>query len=290
MNRIVKTAHKLALNPWLVLAGTVSSIAAFLWMTYDFLVKTKPQYLSIISFSFSLAIFCIIHFYSVYVRRENSALRRIAYHIHRINHEYRNVLCEKFSGDNPAMKQEELISVEKDTLQSVCSRIEKIFTLLIGRDCMVTVKLIYEDETSGRKYCKTYVRSEPNCVRDESHPFEYEIGTGANTAFDTALKIPQAGKPSHFYSADLTKEKDYNNQRQHWENFYRSTIVVPIRALDLSQIGTQNSSDDIGFLCVDTLSKNRLNNGYHLQLMAAFADQMYNFISLMRGKYSVLVN
>jgi hypothetical protein len=29
----------------------------------------------------------------------------------------------------------------------------------------------------------------------------------------------------------------------------------------------------------------RLNNDYHVNLMAAFADQMFNFMSLMRGRY-----
>jgi hypothetical protein len=43
----------------------------------------------------------------------------------------------------------------------------------------------------------------------------------------------------------------------------------------------------LGFLAVDTMSENRLNNTYQMQMLAAYAHQMYNFMSLMRGKYSL---
>jgi len=59
--------------------------------------------------------------------------------------------------------------------------------------------------------------------------------------------------------------------------------------MDGSRLGQPDQSQDLGFLCVDTLSRNRLNEGYHVELMSAFADQMYNFLSLMRGRYTVLV-
>lgn len=47
-------------------------------------------------------------------------------------------------------------------------------------------------------------------------------------------------------------------------------------------------SDNLGFLAIDTPSANRLNNTYHLHLLAAYGHQMYNFMSLMRGKYSLV--
>jgi hypothetical protein len=36
----------------------------------------------------------------------------------------------------------------------------------------------------------------------------------------------------------------------------------------------------LGFLKVETMFKNRLNDTYHVQILAAFADQMYTFLSL----------
>jgi hypothetical protein len=79
---------------------------------------------------------------------------------------------------------------------------------------------------------------------------------------------------------------NYRNERQDWKNFYRSAIVVPIRFVNRPAVGPV-VSDDIGFLSVDTKSTHRLNDDYHLEYLAGLADQMYNFMSLMRGKYAV---
>ena len=141
-------------------------------------------------------------------------------------------------------------------------------------------------EAEGRVFCATYQRSEENCERDAWSPKEFEVKTGLNTAFDRAL-IYAPAKISHFHSPDLTKEKDYRNQRDNWSHIYQSAIVVPIRCIDHSKVGTKNESDDLGFLCIDTLSTNRLNDTWHIELMASFADQMYNFVSLMRGRYAL---
>jgi hypothetical protein len=148
----------------------------------------------------------------------------------------------------------------------------------------VTVKLI--TQVDGKTFCATHERSEENCPRDIAKPRQFELNTGANTAFDKALMYAN-GMISHFHSDDLTKEEAYRNQRDHWSDFYQNTIVVPIRFVDLAKLGNKDASSDIGFLCVDTLSPNRLNNTWHVELLAAFADQMYNFMSLMRGEYQL---
>jgi hypothetical protein len=130
------------------------------------------------------------------------------------------------------------------------------------------------------------MRNEEESVRD-SYPIHlYKINTGENTAFDQALKYSCDG-PSHFFSADLRKEKKYKNERQNWQTFYKSAIVVPIRFIYPDKIGHKDYSHDIGFLCVDTLAPNRLNNRWHLELLSAFADQLYNFICLARGLYNL---
>lgn len=111
-----------------------------------------------------------------------------------------------------------------------------------------------------------------------------------NTAFDKALEIKHNfGECSHFFSANLQKEKEYTNERgkKSWLQMYKSAIVVPVRALRLSEDNQVLDRDEVGFLTIDTLYPYKLNGDYHVHLMASFADQMYNFISLMRGKYSI---
>ena len=69
-----------------------------------------------------------------------------------------------------------------------------------------------------------------------------------------------------------------------WQRYYKSAIVVPVNCTGVPEKPKRN---DIGLLCVDSKSRNRLNDSYHVEIMAALAYQMYNFISLMRGEYAV---
>lgn len=117
----------------------------------------------------------------------------------------------------------------------------------------------------------------------------FEVGTGRNTAFDESLVVRADGAPSHFFSGDLNKERDYCNERQDYGRHYKSAIVVPIRSIDRDKKGTGAEFTLIGFLCIDTKSRNRLNDGYHVQILTSLAEQMYNYISLMRGRYTVNV-
>ena len=116
----------------------------------------------------------------------------------------------------------------------------------------------------------------------EGTPVEkYAVGTGENTGFDEALKLRPSG-PSYFYAADLQEMGPrYANQRVGWQRLYRSTIVVPIHHV----VHSDRRREVLGFLSVDTMSANRLNDTYQVQFLAAFADQMYNFLSIMRRRY-----
>jgi hypothetical protein len=220
-------------------------------------------------------------------KTENRNLKQCAAILHGINHAYRDVLSSVFGPQGQALTPRE--ATERDTLAMVCQRISDMFTLLTGEKCMATVKLIYvEDEAGGRQrsYCGTLARSELNCERDRIL-MKYEIGTGKNTAFDTARRAEVHGI-AHFFSPDLEKDADeekYYNERVDWKRFYRSAIVVPIRYMQYDALGTNNEVVELGFLAVDTMATNKLNGDYHVQHLAALADQMFNFMSLMREKY-----
>ena len=241
---------------------------------------------------FAIAILCVgaglftaTSLYSIRVREKVLALQGSARLLHEINHTYRDVLT-KVCDRNPPVNTDERMTVERDTVQTVCQRISEIYTALIARRCTVTVKVVEQDGT--RWFCRTYARSESHSRRDQANLVRFALGTGENTAFDVATQPRPGGGISHFFAPDLRplrKKKEYRNQRDDFEHYYRSEIVVPIRFLDYCNNPQANSQWPIGFLSVDTLSVNYLNNGYHLEFLAAFADQMYNFFSLLRGKY-----
>ncbi|MFZ4526656.1 MAG: hypothetical protein ACOYOE_14295 [Chlorobium sp.] len=97
----------------------------------------------------------------------------------------------------------------------------------------------------------------------------------------------RGSEPSHFWSADLTEEKDYFNDRKDFIKFYKRVIVVPVRFV-VSVKGSEHPvTDDVGFISVDTKETYRLNEDSHVQLLASFADQVYNYLSILRGKYQI---
>ena len=286
MNVVAKTIGEIAYSKTTAVIGTIASIVSFGWVVYEQYILKSDSIAPVALLICVTLIYCVICFYSVLIRQENLIFEQIPQKIHEVNHIYRNKLREVFSGKNPIDKRSDLVDIEESVLRSVCQRIEKIFSRLVGDDCVVTIKLI--TTKNGQRLAETYIRSIDDCPRDDKGFSSYEIGTGENTAFDEALKIEVNNKVSHFYSPDLEKdkkEKKYNNQRSNFGEYYRSAIVVPIRC----KTGA-NATDDIGFLCVDTKAINRLKPGYQVHLMASFADQMYNFMCLMRGNYSVLVD
>lgn len=288
MNSIERKAHNVAANPWFIVLGTLCSILSFFWVFYEE-INDKLSVLAVVSLGFSLVVFLAGVVYSLTVRSENKALKKVSETFSDINHVYRDALFGVFGSENPVTDLDTLIELEKDILKSVCQRIGQIFSILIGVECMATVKMIVR-ESDERIYAQTHVRSVDNHKRDTPERKKYSINTGENTAFDEALKKRADGGLSYFWSTDLTKEgENYANQRLHYSKYYRSTIVVPIRGHNKDREGHLDEFDLIGFLCIDTKSTNRLKNGYHIHIMTSLAGQMYNFMSLMRGKYTVFV-
>jgi hypothetical protein len=287
MIKQMNTLHRIAGSPWTVMIGTLASVGGLAWVIFASVAGSPlfwPVLLMVVAFAFLFSVGA----YSVRVRNENASLKSLAGHIHRVNHIYRDVLHACFDAASPVTNRNELLLQERGTIRSVCQRIQSMFSRLICRDCLVTVKLMTRDG-NGNEYCTTYERSQDKCERDRDGIKAFEVGTGRNTAFDEALRMRHDGQCSHFFCSDLTRRRgDYSNQRQHWDQFYRATIVVPIR--NPRSLQDIDDSDDLGFLCVDTMSRNRLDDGYHVELLAAFADQMYNFFSLMRGSYNALAD
>lgn len=279
--------YVVAANPWFLVVSGASSIAAFMWFVYD-KYSSDPGVIPTIVLVGALTILFAGYVYSVRVRSENIALRGLSEVFYEINQIYRDKLRELFCSESPVTDPENLLAEEELALKGVCQRVENIFSRVLNRNCMVTVKLVTTE--NGKCFAHTYVRSQELCLRDNPERVKYVVGSGENTGFDEALAKRSDGLPPHFFSADLKPHSGgYSNQRQHFDRHYRSTIVVPIRGVNKGKESTAGEFDLIGFLCVDTMSINRLNNGYHLFMLAALANQMYNFMSLMRGKYTVTV-
>ena len=285
MHLPTKAAHRIGTSPWVVLLSSIGSIIGLGVFINDIAFQPSTSVGPILLFIILTIFYTAVTIASLIVLGNNRKLKDVAESFREINSIYKDRLFGLFSGDNPIAERDKLVGTEQSTLSAVCQRIGQIYTKLIGKECVVTVKLLTQED-NGALYVTTYARSEDDCERDKSNPKKYEVNTGQNTAFDQALMKDTTGNITHFYSGDLKKHKNYQNQRPNWSKFYQSAIVVPIRCLGVEGKAFR---DDIGFLCVDTKSRNRLDNSYHVTMLAALSDQMYNFISLMRGTYSVSV-
>lgn len=285
MNRGYKLLNEAATNPWFMVASGASAMAAFLLFhsrDHDTVAGKLVIALVFIVLAFG-------YLYSAKVRAENISLRSLSDEFFDINRIYQRTMQQTFLTENPRTDPETLIQIEKETLEGVSQRIARIFERVTGRKCMVTVKLItYEN---GAYYAHTYVRSLRASVRDQSGLVRYEVASGENTAFRSALRPRDDDKPPHFFSPDLASEQVYRNQRKDFIRHYRSALVVPIMNSNAASGDSPDQQDMpqdpnlIGFLCVDTMSINRLNDTFHLVMLSALASQMFTFMCLMRGRY-----
>jgi len=268
-------------NFWSPIAGIIAIF--YIVFNVSRYLASHGVYLSFLVFMFFfISIFVVCIFALLEVRRREQALHKVFPKLHEINHIYRDTLCKMFHKDI-LVRNTDRLHEEEITLRAVSQRIQKIFVVLIeDNDCVVTIKLIINRENKTR-YCFTYTRHEEICIRDNEAQMEYEINGPKgkkNTAFDKALLDTAPNMCSHFFSPNLDEEQGYENQRDNYREYYNSAIVVPIRFIN-------SKSDDKGFLSIDTKKTDALNGDYHVYLLSALADQMYNFISLMRKEYVV---
>lgn len=104
------------------------------------------------------------------------------------------------------------------------------------------------------------------------------------------------GQQDHFYQGDLDKfakscedifQEEYACPTKQRHIYYNGTMVVPIRVLfnKLYYFKKSNAYHIIGFLCVDSMSKNAFRpeqEVYNCNLANAFADEFYVILSKYR--------
>ncbi|EOS79240.1 hypothetical protein C817_02940 [Dorea sp. 5-2] len=116
-----------------------------------------------------------------------------------------------------------------------------------------------------------------------------------NTAFMEIIDSDGDNTESYFYKGNLLKyEKElsktgriYKNSTVNWKQYYKSTIIVPIRIAHEHLYHTKENEyyDIIGFLCIDSLSTQAFlknQERYNCLLVKAFAAEMYVVLSKYR--------
>ena len=273
---------------WVPIVAVLAGSLGATWLATAWFAGATPTRVTVAVVVFAIWCATLTVAATIYLcHRDHLRLRNCGPLLHEINHIYRDALFKSLSakqGGAPRWEMKQLLELERATLAEACGKIGELFTSLTGRQCVVTVKLLAKGE-GDKRICFTWVRSRSGIYRPLGSEEGYTVGDGQNTGFDMALRL-RSSAPMHFHSPDLIalqKRGLYRNARPGWERLYKSTIVVPIIAGE----DQENGADVIGFLCVDSLSRNRLNATYHVEFLAAFADQMYNYVNLMRRGYTL---
>jgi len=199
----------------------------------------------------------------------------------------------------------------KITLEKVLSAFAVATAILTGTKTRACVKLLRVDggvdrllevdDTSRRSdliYADLYVR-DGHSVWPSKHYTEYPLDKdrlSKNSAFCSLLRgdadyyfennIPRAYKSHRYESSSFTTYCQGQTGRPGWVLPYRSTILWPIRKLVLEDQGEVHRErlidkhDLLGFLCIDSPSRNVWTSRYDGQIGAAVADFLYAFMDL----------
>lgn len=280
MDSFFKKVSDLSVRPAVVtVAWVIANFSAVLGILAYFKLEPAESWRGLVLLgvccAFSGFVFWCI--YNTYL--ENKRLKLCAHEIHQINHHYRDALAARFFDPvMPPASDDEIVITETVILGKICYRIASILQYLTNRKCFVGVYLI--QPSNNGPICALHAFSEDDFLRC-ARPIQKFSVSPANTRFWEAGRKRGNGI-CHFYADDLTKlGADYNDEMQHWDSKYRSCLAVPIRYFP-----NRNDAqpDDIGFLVADTKHANRFKGDFQVELLAAFADQMYNFQSIWRGR------
>ena len=282
MTDLSQITEKISKHWAVVLPTTIIVLSSGIWWAIEETVQL-PHYFSVVPTVLILYVLMSIVIYSVLkLLDENKRYKSTFDLFHEINHVYRQALAgstAKLLSINSSERQkinEILLTAERDTLNSVVRLVSSIFNRLTNRDTTTTIWL-YDTVT---RQCSEYISCKDNISsqRERNTRKSYDF----NDNDFLAKCVHKEGKCCHFFDSNLKKARKlrkYADQRPNNDQIYQAILTVPIRYVNDGQ------EHIIGYLQIDQKSANHLNNVEHLFILAACADQMYNFFSIIRKNF-----
>jgi hypothetical protein len=205
---------------------------------------------------------------------ENRRLREAQQYLHRFSHHLRDEIKRLTHASDPISRE-----VEKLLLQQFCNEIAELFTLVTKGKSHACVYLVAADSDRVPRKCFLYAHDKD--VDERSLCWE-QMDISCNDCFRIAKNHHGVTGTAFFYSANLVKEKEYAEQPRR-PMIYPNLIVVPLRAKTApGEQDVDKKFELIGFLQVKTRIANHLNPGYHVELLACLADQVFVLLDLGR--------
>lgn len=285
-----------------VLSGVVTIITPIIGVAATVNTEEKIGTITVVVFVSVFSLVCILFFRMKKYRQ--LALKRMSVtsvKFHRLTHESRNVFFDTLhSYKTETLTINELNTIYQKYIGNVLDDLCEILNSFTEKEICACVKLFSytEKEEVIDKNCSkliTFCRSRnSNTNRDNYENRDTkEIFLKDNTDFRDIVDDQKA--KDYFYKADLKKyDKElrkigdkYRNTNDNWEEYYRGTIVVPIR-IEFKRLYNQKKNDSyhlIGFLCVDSLDTDAFKEEqerYNVNIVKAYADLIYVFFDEYR--------
>jgi YHS domain-containing protein len=149
--------------------------------------------------------------------------------------------------------------------------------LITKHQCASCIKIFVSDrEPNGQRSVKTFCRDTKSKMTRGRHDGREVFRVDNNTAFSTILR---EGNP-YFFSNNLLAEVQYRNEREGFQRFYRSTVIVPILGFlppDVSDSmhDTQDVGAILGFLCVDSQETNVFDEKATVEFLTSMANILF---------------
>lgn len=245
--------------------------------------------------------FNIILFFRIrkYTNLEVLRMKKVTSNIHNLLHNVRDVYFDiMHSHKKNTLSEHWLAKTYKSELPKILDNLCTVMGAYTSKEISACIKLItYSDPNDTvdleNATLVTFCRSSNsdhnrNAYETTSRP----ILLRENTDFYEVLSKDY--EKIYFYQGDLVDYENrlkvngerYKNSNPNWKDFYRGTIVVPIRIEydKLYHLKQDEAYHVIGFLCIDSMSTDaftKQREKYNVDLAFAYADVIY----ILLGQY-----
>jgi len=194
----------------------------------------------------------------------------------------------------------------RDDIEQVCkaivNRLAAAFSLITGTKCSACIKTYIDGPGEERPRVATLCRDDASLEREQGpspleawiqylqNPETVSHWIDENTAYRQFFGRESTPQRCYF-SNDLPAEPHYHNtsfkiygdppepddptiREHHWPLPYKSTIVAPIGRLTIPG----NHYDLVGFLAVDSRSRDVFSKQYDIDLTLGVADSLFNLV------------
>ena len=167
------------------------------------------------------------------------------------------------------------------------------FSIITGTHCRACIKIIVVKRSNHSGENDNVVVSTETLVRNSSsYSNKNQSAKSSPISDNTDFNVIFTDDEKYYLCNDLTKELGYINSN--WPNHpdkrrdfinkrtydYASTLVLPIRS------GGMEGEKDIGFLCIDSLTRNIFERRYDVDHAAIVADTLYYLLLRYRNEKS----